>query len=213
MSSFSHRSRTRSCGIYNGRRGSMLDPTYVRENLPAVREALRRRGMNPDSALDALATLLSDRRRIIPEFEELRRQQNASGEEIGRAKRQGLDTTAIQEAGRVRAQQIKTLQAQVDAIEAQVADALLTLPNLPQPSVPEGKSADDNVEVRRHGTPRVFDFEPQPHWDLGPALGIIDFERATKISGARFSVLSGAGARLRRPPLHFPLAPPPPQHH
>jgi len=125
----------------------MIDPTYVRENLPAVREALRRRGINPDQALDALATLLSDRRRIIPEFEELKRQQNASGEEIGRAKRQGLDTTAIQEAGRARAQHIKTLQAQVDAVEAQLADALLTLPNLPHASVPEGRSAEDNVEV------------------------------------------------------------------
>src|SRR6476660_8077011 len=183
----------------------MLDPTYVRENLPAVREALRRRGMNPDQALDALATLLSDRRRVIPEFEELKRQQNASGEEIGRAKRQGLDTTAIQEAGRARAQHIKTLQAQVDAVEAQLADALLTLPNLPHASVPEGRSAEDNVEVRRHGTPRVFDFEPQPHWDLGPALGIIDFERAVKISGARFSVLSGAGARLERALINFML--------
>src|SRR5262245_1612965 len=205
MSSFSHRSRTRSSGIYNGRRGSMLDPTYVRENLPAVRDALRRRGMNPDSALDALATLLSDRRRVIPEFEELKRLQNASGEEIGRAKRQGLDTTAIQEQGRLRAQQIKTLQAQVDAVEAQLAEALLTLPNLPQASVPTGKSADDNLEVRRHGTPRPFDFEPLPHWDLGPALGIIDFERATKISGARFSVLSGAGARLERALINFML--------
>jgi seryl-tRNA synthetase len=183
----------------------MLDPTYVRENLPAVRDGLRRRGMNPDQALDALATLLSDRRRIIPEFEELKRQQNASGEEIGRAKRQGLDTTAIQEAGRARAQQIKTLQTEVDAVEAQLSDALLTLPNLPQATVPEGQSAADNVEVRRHGTPRAFDFEPQPHWDLGPALGIIDFERATKISGARFSVLSGAGARLERALINFML--------
>jgi seryl-tRNA synthetase len=183
----------------------MLDPTYVRENLPAVRDALRRRGMNPDSALDQLATLLADRRRIIPEFEELKRQQNASGEEIGRAKRQGLDTTAIQEAGRVRAQQIKQLQGQVDDIESHLHDALLTLPNLPQATVPEGKSAEDNVEVRRHGTPRIFDFEPQPHWDLGPALGIIDFERATKISGARFAVLIGAGARLERALINFML--------
>jgi seryl-tRNA synthetase len=183
----------------------MLDPTYVRENLPAVRDALRRRGMNPDTALAQIATLLGDRRRIIPEFEELRRQQNASGEEIGRAKRQGLDTTAIQEAGRVRAQQIKQLQVRVDEVESQLHDALLTLPNLPQASVPEGRSAEDNVEVRRHGTPRVFDFEPQPHWDLGPALGIIDFERATKISGARFSVLSGAGARLERALINFML--------
>jgi seryl-tRNA synthetase len=183
----------------------MLDPTYVRENLPAVRDALRRRGMNPDSALDHIATLLADRRRIIPEFEELKRQQNASGEEIGRAKRQGLDTTATQEAGRARAQQIKQLQVRVDEVESQLHDALLTLPNLPQASVPEGRSAEDNVEVRRHGTPRVFDFEPQPHWDLGPALGIIDFERATKISGARFSVLSGAGARLERALINFML--------
>jgi seryl-tRNA synthetase len=183
----------------------MLDPIYVRENLPAVREALCRRGMNPDSALDYLATLLADRRRIIPEFEELKRLQNASGEEIGRAKRQGLDTTAIQEAGRVRSQQIKQLQVRVDEVESQLHDALLTLPNLPQASVPEGKNAEDNVEVRRHGTPRVFDFEPQPHWDLGPALGIIDFERAAKISGARFAVLSGAGARLERALINFML--------
>jgi seryl-tRNA synthetase len=183
----------------------MLDPTYVREHLPAVRDALRRRGMNPDSALDRLATLLSDRRRIIPEFEEMKRQQNASGEEIGRAKRQGLDTTAIQEAGRARAQQIKQLQVRVDEIESELNNALLTLPNLPQATVPDGKGAEDNVEVRRHGTPRLFDFEPQPHWDLGPALGIIDFERATRMSGARFSVLSGAGARLERALINFML--------
>ena len=183
----------------------MLDQTFVRENLEAVREGLRRRGMNPDQALDTIAQLLSDRRRVIPEFEELKRQQNASGEEIGRAKRQGLDTTAIQEAGRVRAQQIKTLQTQVDEIESRLQEALLTLPNIPQASVPVGKSADDNLEVRRHGTPRRFDFEPQAHWDLGPALGIIDFERATKISGARFSVLSGAGARLERALINFML--------
>jgi seryl-tRNA synthetase len=183
----------------------MLDQTYVRENLDAVRDGLRRRGMNPDQALESIAQLLSDRRRVLPEFEELKRQQNASGEEIGRAKRQGLDTTAIQEAGRVRAQQIKALQVEVDDIESRLQDALLTLPNLPQDSVPVGKSADDNVEVRRHGTPRTFDFEPQAHWDLGPALGIIDFERATKISGARFSVLSGAGARLERALINFML--------
>jgi seryl-tRNA synthetase len=183
----------------------MLDQTYVREHLEVVREGLRRRGMNPDQALESIAQLLSDRRRVLPEFEELKRQQNASGEEIGRAKRQGLDTTAIQEAGRARAQQIKTLQAQVDEIESRLQEALLTLPNIPQASVPVGKSADDNFEVRRHGTPRTFDFEPQAHWDLGPALGIIDFERATKISGARFSVLSGAGARLERALINFML--------
>jgi seryl-tRNA synthetase len=183
----------------------MLDPIYVRENMSAVREGLRNRGEDPDKALEEIATLLSVRRRVIPEFEGLKRQQNTSGDEIARAKRQGLDTTPIQEAGRLRAQQIKQMQVQVDSIEYQLTHALMALPNLPHATVPVGKSADDNLEVRRHGEPRVFDFEPQAHWDLGPALGIIDFERGTKIAGARFSVLSGAGARLERALINFML--------
>src|SRR5260370_35672693 len=97
------------------------------------------------------------------------------------------------------------MQVQVDSIEYQLTQALMALPNLPQASVPVGKSATDNLEVRRHGTPRLFDFAAQPHWDLGPALGIIDFERATRMSGARFSVLSGAGARLERALINFML--------
>jgi seryl-tRNA synthetase len=183
----------------------MLDPLYVREHMPAVRAGLQSRGMDPDKALEEIATLLSVRRRVIPEFEGLKRQQNTSGDEIARAKRQGLDTSPIQEAGRQRAQQIKQLQVQVDSIEYQLTQALMALPNLPQATVPIGKSAADNLEVRRHGEPRAFDFEPQPHWDLGPALGIIDFERGTKIAGARFSVLSGAGARLERALINFML--------
>jgi seryl-tRNA synthetase len=94
---------------------------------------------------------------------------------------------------------------ELDQVEAQRTQLLLTLPNLPHASVPVGKSSSDNVEVRRHGTPRSFDFEPQAHWDLGPALGVIDFERATKISGARFAVLMGAGARLARALIEFML--------
>ena len=183
----------------------MLDPTFVRENMAAVRDGLRSRGMDPDKALEELATLLSVRRRIIPEFEGLKRQQNTSGDQIAQAKRKGLDIASIQEAGRVRSQQIKQMQVQVDAIEYQLNQAMMALPNLPQASVPVGKSAADNLEVRRSGTPRVFDFPAQPHWDLGPALGIIDFERAAKITGARFSVLSGAGARLERALINFML--------
>ena len=105
----------------------------------------------------------------------------------------------------MRSQQIKALGFQVDSIEHQRIAAVMNLPNLPHASVPVGKSAEDNVEVRRHGDPRVFDFIPQPHWDLGPALGIIDFERGTKIAGARFTVLSGAGARLSRALINFML--------
>jgi len=98
----------------------------------------------------------------------------------------------------MRSQKIKQLEIELDSTEYQRSSLLMTLPNLPHASVPEGKTADDNVEVRREGTPREFDFEPLAHWDIGPRLGILDFERATKISGARFAVLLGAGAELER---------------
>src|SRR5436309_1268851 len=183
----------------------MLDPLYVRDHIVAVRTGLRNRGLDPDRALEQIATLETARRRLIPELEGLKRQQNTSGDEIARAKRQGKDTTPIQEANRTRAQQIKQLGIQLDATDYQRNEALLTLPNLPHASVPVGKGAEDNVEVRRVGEPRAFDFEPKAHWDLGPALGIIDFERGTKIAGARFTVLSGAGARLSRALINFML--------
>jgi seryl-tRNA synthetase len=183
----------------------VLDPNDIRDHLEAVRTGLRNRGLDPDKVLEQLTTLETVRRRVIPELEALKRQQNTSGDEIAQAKRRGLDTTPIQAANRLRAQQIKQLDIQLDAIEHQRTQALMTLPNLPHESVPVGTSAADNREVRRHGEPRVFDFEPQPHWELGPSLGILDFERAVKMSGARFSVLSGAGARLSRALINFML--------
>ncbi len=183
----------------------MLDPILVRDHVEEVRAGLRNRGLDPDKALEQIAMLETIRRRLIPEVEGLKRQQNTSGDEIAKAKRQGHDTAAIQEQSKLRAQQIKQLGVQLDSIEHQRNEALLVLPNLPHATVPIGKSADGNVEVRRHGEPRRFDFEPKAHWDLGPELGIIDFERATRISGARFSVLSGAGARLERALINFML--------
>src|SRR5438445_5432320 len=183
----------------------MLDPLYVRDHIEAVRTGLRNRGLDPDRTLEQMARLETARRRLIPELEGLKRQQNTSGDEIARAKRQGKDTTPIQEANRTRAQQIKQLGIQLDATDYQRNEALLTLPNLPHASVPVGKGTADNVEVRRVGEPRALDFEPKAHWDLGPALGIIDFERGTKIAGARFTVLSGAGARLSRALINFML--------
>ncbi len=183
----------------------MLDPAFIRENLQTVRAGLRNRGMDPDKALEEIATLETIRRRLIADFEGLKREQNTSGDEIARARRQGLDTAPIQERNRQRSQQIKQLGVQLDSIEHQRQQALLVLPNLPHESVPVGASSADNPLVRRVGEPRVFDFEPQAHWDLGPALGIIDFERGTKISGARFTVLSGAGARLERALINFML--------
>ena len=183
----------------------MLDPIYVRDHVEEVRNRLRSRGLDADRALEEIATLETARRRLVPELEGLKRLQNTSGDEIARAKRQRQETTQIQEAGRARNQQIKQLGIQLDSIEHQRDKALLDLPNLPHESVPVGARAVDNVEVRRHGKPPLFDFEPLAHWDLGAALGIIDFERGTKIAGARFTVLSGAGARLSRALSNFML--------
>jgi seryl-tRNA synthetase len=183
----------------------MVDPVFLRDNLPALRTALQNRGVELTAELEELATLESARRRLLPEFEGLKREQNAAGDEAARAKRQGLDVTAIHERSRQRAQQIKQIGIELESIEARRNRGLLAIPNLPHVSVPAGKSAADNVEIRRHGQPRHFDFTPQAHWDLGPTLGVIDFERGTKIAGARFTVLLGAGARLARGLINFML--------
>ena len=183
----------------------MLDPAFIREHIEEVRAGLRNRGLDVDKSLEEIATLETARRRIIPEMEGLKRLQNTSGDEVARAKRMGKDTSDIQDASRLRNQQIKQFKVQLDSVEHQLEQALLMLPNLPHATVPVGKSAADNVVVRKHGEPRTFDFEPKAHWDLGPELGIIDFERATRMSGARFAVLSGAGARLERALINFML--------
>ena len=183
----------------------MLDPTIVRDRIDDVRRALQTRGLQPDTELDQFAQLDADRRRLIPEIEGLKREQNAAAGEAARAKREGQDGTSLFAANKARGQRVKQLEVQLESIEQQRNMVLLTLPNLPHATVPEGRGEAQNVEVRREGTPREFDFEPKPHWDLGVALGILDFERATRMSGARFSVLLGAGARLSRALINFML--------
>ena len=183
----------------------VLDPALLRDRFDDVRATLQKRGANLDTELQSLASLETERRRLLPEVEGLKREQNAAADEVARAKKQGLDTTAIQDANRARAQRIKQLDAELGDLEQRRSQSMLVLPNMPHASVPEGKSADDNVEVRRHGTPATLGFAPQSHWDLGPALGIIDFERGTKIAAARFSVLIGAGAQLARALINFML--------
>jgi seryl-tRNA synthetase len=183
----------------------MLDPAFVREHVDEVRTGLRNRGLDPDTILEPFAALDAKRRDQILAVEGLKREQNAAGEEVARAKKQGLDPSGVFAANKARGQQIKQLEAALEEVEQKRTDLLMTVPNLPHPSVPVGKTADDNVEVRRHGEPRVFDFDPKPHWDIGTALGILDFERAAKMSGARFSVLMGAGARLARALINFML--------
>jgi len=183
----------------------VIDPSLLRDNIAAVQTALANRGVDLTRELEELAALESRRRRLLPELEGLQREQNAAADEVAKAKRQGQDTTKIQEANRQRAAQIKQSNAELDLLQQRRNQGLLVIPNIPHATVPVGKSADDNKEVRRVGTPRAFTFAPQAHWDLGPALGIIDFERGTKIAGARFTVLVGPGARLARALINFML--------
>ncbi|MEO8481806.1 MAG: serine--tRNA ligase [Acidobacteriota bacterium] len=183
----------------------MLDAAYVREHLADVDARLRARGMDPSRELEELARLDGERRALIPQIENLKREQNTSGEAVARAKKEGRDPSDVFAANKVRGAEIKTLEAGLDTIEQGREALLLTLPNIPHESVPVGKSAEDNPEVRRWGTPPTFAFEPKPHWDLGAALGILDFERAARMSGARFAVLSGGGARLSRALINFML--------
>ena len=183
----------------------MLDPSVVREKIDDVRRGLENRGLNPDGELGQLSQLDTERRRLIPEIEGLKREQNAAASDAARAKREGRDATSVFAASKDRGQRIKQLEAQLEQVDQQRTALLMTLPNLPHATVPEGRGAEQNVEVRREGTPRDFDFEPKPHWELGTELGILDFERATRMSGARFSVLLGAGARLSRALINFML--------
>jgi seryl-tRNA synthetase len=183
----------------------MIDPAFLKDNLDAVRAALANRGMDMTRELEEIAALESRRRRLIPELEGLKREQNAAADQVAKAKRQGQDTTKIQEENRQRSTQIKQMGVELDLLEQRRNHSLLVIPNVPHATVPVGKSAEENKEMRRVGTPRGFTFTPQPHWDLGPALGIIDFERGTKIAGARFTVLVGAGARLARALINFML--------
>jgi seryl-tRNA synthetase len=183
----------------------MLDPAYVRDHADDVRKGLRSRGLDPDAVLQPFAALDARRKSLILDVEGLKREQNVASEQVALAKKQGLDPSEIFAANKARGQRIKDLETELDEAERQRNDLLMTVPNLPHASVPAGKSSADNQEVRRHGTARAFDFEPKPHWDLGPALGILDFERATRMSGARFSVLRGAGAKLERALINFML--------
>jgi seryl-tRNA synthetase len=183
----------------------MLDPVYVRDHLAEVETRLRQRGLDPAKDLAELSRLESERRRLIPAVENLKRDQNAAGEEVARAKKEGRDPSGIFAENKARAGRIRDLETELAEVERQRDALLLTLPNLPHESVPAGKSSSDNAEIKKWGTPPAFDFAPKPHWELGSALGILDFERATRMSGARFSVLFGAGARLARALINFML--------
>ena len=188
-----------------GRMKLMLDPALFREDVSEVAARLAQRGSGLDDLVHSLQTLDAERRRVIPVLEEARRAKKELGGQIGKAKRAGDPAEALLAASQEHTTTIETQQRSLDEIEGQRNAILLKLPNLAHETVPVGSSEAENVEVRRHGTPPALAFEARAHWDLGPALGIIDFERGVKLAGARFTVLMGAGARLARGLIDFML--------
>jgi seryl-tRNA synthetase len=181
----------------------MHDMGMFRVNLDAVAERLSTRGFT--LPVEQFRELDSRRRAAITETEELRRDQNVQSREIAKLRKEGADTTDLQTISRQIGERITELAAVADEVDATYRQLLAGIPNLPHESVPVGKSADDNVVIRKCGEPRVFDFAPQAHWDIGPALGILDFDRAAKITGARFAVYFGLGAKLERALINFML--------
>lgn len=184
----------------------MLDLNFVRENLGEVRKALANRNFPPDS-LDRFVELDAERRRVIQDADHINQQRNAASKEIGSLLQSGEKDKA--QARKADVADLKerqaTLEQQRDAVDQEMHDLLAGLPNLPDADVPVGPDETANKEIRRWGEPRGFDFEPRDHVDLGTALGILDLERASKIAGARFAILNGAGARLERALINFML--------
>ena len=183
----------------------MLDLAFVREHLPLVEEKLRQRGINPAEVLKDFPQIDARRRAAITDAETLKAQRNKVSEQIAQLKKNKQDATALIEETKQAREKIAEFEKNAEAAEADMREILLSIPNLPNDSVPVGKSADDNIEVRQWGTKPNFDFTPKPHWELGEQLGILDLERAAKISGARFAVYWDLGARLERALMNFML--------
>ena len=183
----------------------MLDLNFVRDNLALVEEKLRQRGMNPAEVLKDFVAIDTERRQAITAAETLQAQRNRASEEIAKLKKSGQDASRqIQETKELR-EQVQESDKRATEQEARLRELLTSIPNLPHDSVPVGKSAEDNVEARRWGTPPQFDFKPKPHWELGEELGVLDLDRAAKLSGARFAVYWALGARLERALANFML--------
>jgi len=181
----------------------MHDLGFFRSNFEKIAERLAARG--PVTGLDQFRDLDQRRRAAITEAEELKARRNTESAEIAKLRKAGQDTADRQQQVREIGSRIGALDEQIKALDDQFRDLLAGIPNLPHESVPAGHSAEDNVEVRRCGEPRQLDFAPKAHWDLGPELGILDLERAAKITGARFAVYWGIGARLERALINFML--------
>ena len=179
----------------------MLDMKFVRDNLDLVRTMLKNR--NNSLNLDNFAELEKKRRDLLNEVEQLKTQRNSTSKKIGAMKKAGEDTAAISAEMRAVGDKISALDNELKNVEENLRDILLHIPNIPKDDVPVGKDDSENPEIRRHGTPRTFDFTPKAHWEIGENLKILDADRAAKVTGARFTFYKGLGARLERACINF----------
>lgn len=182
----------------------MLDIKRIREDFDGVKAAVERR-LQGDYGIDRIPELDKKRRELLGVVEQMKNQQSTASKEIPKMKKEGKDTTELMAELKKLSDEIKALDAQVSEVEADLREALLNVPNTPNESVPTGKDDSDNVEVRKVGEPTQFDFDFKAHWDIGTDLDILDFERASKIAGTRFTVYKGKGARLERAVANFML--------
>ncbi|SHH86620.1 seryl-tRNA synthetase [Caloranaerobacter azorensis DSM 13643] len=179
----------------------MLDIKRIRNNPDEVRKALEKRGLG--SEIDEVLKLDEKRRKLLVQVEEMKAKQNAVSKEIPKLKKEGKDVSEVLNEMKELSQKIKDIDVLVKEIDNQLREALLRIPNTPHPDIPIGDSDEDNVEIRRWGNPTKFDFEPKAHWDIGADLDILDFERASKITGSRFALFKGYGAMLERALINF----------
>ncbi|MBE6046887.1 MAG: serine--tRNA ligase [Clostridium sp.] len=182
----------------------MLDLKRIRTNPEEIKKALTNRGEDFDiSVIDELIDLDEERRKILVKVEALKSKRNQVSAEIPKKKKAGEDVTAVMAEMRELGDEIKEFDVKTNEIDEKIKYIMLRIPNIPHPSVPEGESDEDNVQIKTWGEPTKFDFEPKAHWDLGTDLNILDFERGGKIAGSRFTVYKGLGARLERSIINY----------
>ncbi len=182
----------------------MLDIKRIRENFENIKKAVERRG-NGDFNIEQVIVLDKRRREILAKVEQMKNSQSKTSKEIPLLKKEGKDVSEIMAEMKKLSDDIKDLDKDVSEVEEEIREILLGIPNTPDESVPYGEDDVDNIEIRKIGTPREFEFEPKPHWEIGTSLEILDFEKATKVAGSRFTVYKGLGARLERAVINFML--------
>ncbi len=181
----------------------MLDIKRIRNNPEEINELLKRR--DPELSIDRVLVLDERRRELLKEFESKKAYQNKTSKKIPELKKAGKDIKDILDEMKKLSLEIKEMEGQVKEVEEQIQEELLGIPNTPNPTIPVGQSEDDNKEIKKWEEPTKFDFQPKAHWDIGEELGILDFERASKITGSRFSMFKGQGARLERALISYML--------